>query len=490
MKARPGKPSRSKPGTALTKSVWSRYRYLIALLLLGVIATLWVPGLFHRSLKTILAGALNIRARDLYLNIPPLGQRYPATVILLKAGGYSFYQADPARWNANLVPGIRLQVGDVQDVKSSTRGSSSLLGLAVQNQDIAEVVLEIPDSRPIEPTLPEIFAALPARASLEGLLSGPDEPVVVVRSFEGHIALRMRRKQSTSLEAWGSAGNEAEKVAGDPLSDATVRWEGDRNHEGTLVIESKSPIVFAFEVMPLQKVLTYAPEDSVTPDAARPFVGGAGEAVDALIRIGPTSVPSLPEVVRELGDAGAARVLQVLADGNPARRTAAAQIAAHLPPPRGVSSGPEEALNDSSPRVRAWAVASAMKDGPRGLPLLIRAASDTEPAIRFLVMHAVGELGTQGANAIPALKQAEADRDPVVRFEALHSLSKVVPTPDPNMKPLEDGLKSTDPKTREAAAHYMGRDRLLKLKSGADPSLRPGATEAINKGWAPVKPQN
>jgi hypothetical protein len=78
----------------------------------------------------------------------------------------------------------------------------------------------------------------------------------------------------------------------------------------------------------------------------------------------------------------------------------------------------------------------------------------------------------------------------VVRFEALHSLLKVAPTPDPNMKPLEDGLKSTDPKTREAAAHYMGRDRLLKLKSGADPSLRPGATEAINKGWAPVKPQN
>ena len=480
--------SGSKLGALLQSEFVRRYRILVALLVLGAIATyVWI-GCCRQDFRTIVADRLQVPRDSLYVNLPPLGPRDPATVILLKAGGNLFFHADPPPiWRKT--PALdSVSIGDTQDLDAMTRGGADVLRLALKKREVADVMLEINDYRPVTAPIPELSALLQPR-ELFDRLSGAEEPVVVVRAFEGLVTLRMRRKSSTSLETWTSAGNEVEKAASDPASEAGVTWEGNRGSEGSLVVKSKTPIVFAFEVLPLETVLKFRQGDRPALGSAHPFEGGTGKAVDALLRVGPATVPSLALAMREIDEEGAQRVIKALSDEDPARRTSAALLAAHLPAPRGVHPAPEDALRDGSPRERAWAVANAMKDGVGGLHLLVSASTDSDPGIRFFATHAVGNLGAAGSSAVPALERAVADQDSVVHFEALHSLQLVAPARFPKGA-FEEGLKSPDLNVRRAAAHYVGKERLIELKSGPDPLLRSGATEAIDRGWVVPRTPN
>ncbi len=98
-------------------------------------------------------------------------------------------------------------------------------------------------------------------------------------------------------------------------------------------------------------------------------------------------------------------------------------------------------------------------------------------------MHALGELGVDARGAQPALEKAKLDADPVVRFQALDSLARIQASEGLDVKAFHDGLKSADPRTRQAAAHYLGRQRVLDLRASKDDQLRAGALEAIDKKW-------
>lgn len=158
-----------------------------------------------------------------------------------------------------------------------------------------------------------------------------------------------------------------------------------------------------------------------------------------------------------------------------------------------------ELLHSPDPSLRNQATGEMKMLGRVGLPTLLAALKDKDPALRSRAAFLLGSVGPgpTAQTAAPALTEALADEAAPVRLEAALALSQLRQTSPKVVAPLIEALKSSDADVRRRAASGVAQvgpaakeaiPLLVNLlKDRADDTVRGAAASALGSMGAEAK---
>jgi HEAT repeat protein len=164
---------------------------------------------------------------------------------------------------------------------------------------------------------------------------------------------------------------------------------------------------------------------------------------------------------------------------DPNTLAAAVAALALIGPPALQSAGSLDALAARAPLPLQLACASALVritgDPARGLPILLGALTNPDPAIRKLALDRIGELQQAGGAAAPYLIHSLGDPEPPVRAAAALAIARIRVPPAQSLTPLIILLDDPVPEVRvhtSIALSAFGREAMQAL-----PQLRARAQD-------------
>ena len=174
----------------------------------------------------------------------------------------------------------------------------------------------------------------------------------------------------------------------------------------------------------------------------------------------------------------------------PVAQPAPARVAAPPPTlaPHRATTGLAADLHDADPRVRAAALAEAVRDGDADPAMLLAASRDPDPGVGLRATAALGKLYAQGA--IPArelaLRAQDTTLDPKVRTMAMNGLGGV--PSDEASRLFTDLVARGEPLERRSAAIQLAQQdaaiavpALIGALADADELVRANAAESLRR---------
>jgi HEAT repeat protein len=195
----------------------------------------------------------------------------------------------------------------------------------------------------------------------------------------------------------------------------------------------------------------------------------------------------------KIGAPAAASLELMLRFPDPNTLAAAVAALALIGPPASTTDGSLDSLAVRSPLPLQLACASALVritgDPARGLPILLGAVANEDPAIRKLSLDRIGELQENGGAAAPYLIHSLGDPEPSVRAAAALAIARIRVPAAQSLPPLIMLLEDPAPQVRIHAAialSALGREAapsLPKLRAHTqDPDAKVAAAASAAVG--------
>jgi hypothetical protein len=226
---------------------------LITLIALAIGAKLMVNVLYPQDLRSQLAHILGVRPDVLWINLPPANNRRPGSAFVLQR---TLLPIDSVRVDPDeLSTGSEFELGWVNSTGSKVNAGSDagILSLLYGDSGEFKVDLRAKNCRSIELPIDKLKKRLLGSEEVKAQAAQGRDPLVVVRSYEGVVTLRISRTGSTSAQAWQKAKSSTKEAAGFPNSKISVQGESDDSLEVTF----KESIVFAYEMVAAKLITTH-----------------------------------------------------------------------------------------------------------------------------------------------------------------------------------------------------------------------------------------
>jgi len=208
-----------------------------------------------RDLRMALGDALNIgkESREFFfLNLPPAVGRYPGSTFLTN-------QWEPVELVApndaklKRTQKFTLVANATRMASGSEQLLSKSLGQMASNSGAAEFEIQVHEGQVVEMKYADLEEHLQETLKLLRASGSNVVPMVIVRSYEGKISVRLKRKQDASATAWAELKEHAAKQAKqesdkEPAKAPSVRFETGFMGEDAILLDVPEPVVFAFEV--------------------------------------------------------------------------------------------------------------------------------------------------------------------------------------------------------------------------------------------------
>ena len=218
------------------------YVLLVIVLLVGA-GTLIIPRLLRSDFRKNLAKQLNVDAEFLHLNIPPAPNRLP---------GAAFVTRGPL---LALVPSLgrdELTVGATFAMEWSELGRNDAQGQIGAGPWRGLFSAETDDHFRIRLKDCHILEAIPDRIRSQLLKSEEArrqanagyKPLVIVRSYEGRMELKVERGNKSDAELWAKKVKLAQDAGG---SSVDGKLKVATTDDQQLIISWTEPVVFAYE---------------------------------------------------------------------------------------------------------------------------------------------------------------------------------------------------------------------------------------------------
>ena len=251
---------------------------LVGLAALALAAKLVMSWLYPQDLRSQLAQILGVRPDVLWINLPPAKNRLPGSAFVIQRTllAVDSVQVDSSEFST----GSEFDLGWVNSTGSKVNASSDagFLGLLYGNSGEFKVDLRAAKCRSIELSLDKLKQRLLKSEEVKTQAAQGVEPLVVVRSYEGLVTLRISRNSSTTVQAWEQAQAAAKETASYPNSKIQVQGGGGDSLEVTF----KEPIVFAYEMVAAKLIATHLgaePNDVQFKSVTAPEVGAKQAAI-------------------------------------------------------------------------------------------------------------------------------------------------------------------------------------------------------------------
>lgn len=215
----------------------------LAIILLAGVATLIIPRLVQSDFRKSLAKQLNVDPEFLHLNIPPAPNRRPGAAFVtrgpLLALVPSLDRNDLTSGNIFQMEWTELGRNDAQ----SQIGAGLWRGLfSAETNDVYRIRLQ--DCHILEASPELIRRQLLQSEDVKRQANAGYKPLVIVRSYEGKLELKIERGSKSDAELWAKKVKLA-KDASEASIDGKLKVSSDDDQH--LLISWDEPVVFAYE---------------------------------------------------------------------------------------------------------------------------------------------------------------------------------------------------------------------------------------------------
>lgn len=389
---------------------------ILAVLLVSGAVYIWV-NCPEESLRASIAEAFAIdEPRLLVMNLPPKASRYPGGVILTWTG-IPFGKLTSSD-DSDLSRGTTTLVSGTHDGMRHGEGSvaQALFNYLIDASRSISLQFDVQEARAVEMPAERI------RERVENHIRGDDDRedesrklTVILRSYEGQIRARVKRKSDVTAEAWAELRSKLESAR----EGARVRVSSGAEDE--LVVQVEEPVVFAFEAARADEFLQNVPRTR-RRDPVRENDGSDPEtSIRALLEFDPERIPSLPQALLEIGPGVESAILNVMRTGDRKVRERGRTILKKVPDAV-KSTGPtaEGSPEPDRPVLRAREILALQDQDASAIPKIKSALQDENPAVRFLAIEALQGFELQSEELIPQIERSLEDADAVNR-DALHA---------------------------------------------------------------------
>jgi hypothetical protein len=226
-----------------SKKRWILVCIFLAIVLIAGVATLIIPQLIRSDFRKSLAVQLNVDPEFLHLNIPPAPNRLPGAAFVTRGPVLALV---PSLGRDDLTSGNVFQMewrelgrNDAQ----SQIGAGLWRGLfSAETNDVYRVRLE--DCHILEATPALIRRQLLQSEDVRRQANAGYKPLVIVRSYEGKLELKIERGSKSDAELWAKKVKLA-KGASETSIDGKLKVSSEDDQH--LVISWDEPVVFAYE---------------------------------------------------------------------------------------------------------------------------------------------------------------------------------------------------------------------------------------------------
>lgn len=228
-----------------------------AVIVVAIVAKVLLSILYPTDLRSQLAHVLGIKPDVLWVNLPPAKNRMPGTAFVYQT---TLLAIDSVQSDASDVSiGSEFELGWVNSTgsKLNTSADAGFMGLLYGDSGNFKVDLRATKCRSLEVPLDKLKKRLLGSEEIRAQAAQGREPLVVVRSYEGLVTLRVGKSSATSAEVWQKAKDSAKETANFPNSKVAIKGESDDSLEVTF----NEPIVFAFEMVAAKLIATHLGAD-------------------------------------------------------------------------------------------------------------------------------------------------------------------------------------------------------------------------------------
>ena len=225
-------------------------------------AVLLAPGFFRSDFKTELAKQLNVEKDLLHLNVPLAKARFPGFTFVIKPALIPIEYPD--RSDPDITEGQAFSLDWTSANLSSASGSNAgPIGALFANSQGVKIEIRAVNCKVIEMTLADLKRRLLASSDVLDQAAKGNRPMVIVRSFEGRLEIRLAKTGKTSADVWIGV-----KKRSKDLIEPSGKQDVELQDKGTdeMVMSWKEPVVFAYEVVEAEIITTRL---GVRPDDVR-----------------------------------------------------------------------------------------------------------------------------------------------------------------------------------------------------------------------------
>ena len=238
-------------------------------------AVFLIPLLLRSDFKTELAKQLNVEKDLLHLNVPPARARFPGFTFVIKPALIPIEY--PNRSDPDITEGQEFSLDWTSANLSSASGKNAgPIGAIFANSQGVNIELRALHCKVIEMTLADLKRRLLASSDVLDQAAKGNQPMVIVRSFEGQLEIRLAKTGKASADVWFGVRKRAEELR-EPSGKQEVEIQDTGSDQ--MVMSWKEPVVFAYEVMKAEIITTHL---GVQPDDVK-FSPVPSTELDALI---------------------------------------------------------------------------------------------------------------------------------------------------------------------------------------------------------------
>jgi hypothetical protein len=227
----------------------SRKRAKIVLVLFALVVAVgiitWsIPRIFRGDFRKSLAKQLNVDPDFLHLNIPPAPNRLPGAAFVVRGPALLLV---PPLARDQLGQGATFEMDwrelDRSDAQSHLNAGPWSGLFSAETSDT--VRLRLRDCRILEAAPEPIRKQLVESADVRRQANAGHQPLVIVRSYEGRLELKIERGNKSNAAVWANKLKVARETGAVTSADGKLKVaEADDQH---VVISWMEPVVFAYE---------------------------------------------------------------------------------------------------------------------------------------------------------------------------------------------------------------------------------------------------